>query len=178
MNTMIIMELRFFLMSVLCGVILLVIYDCLRIFRKVIEHDSVWISIEDILYWVFSAVLIFRMMYEMNNGIIRGFSMAGVLLGMIIYKYSISEYVVKGISFVLIQVKKFIMKLIHLLLKPLGFVKKKVIQLLKAIAKVVRKRITPIKQFVHNKAKGVWIALQNKVKRGRIDESGLDKETE
>ena len=178
MNTMISMEVKFFLMSVMWGAILLVIYDCLRIFRKVIEHDSVWISIEDIIYWAFSAVLIFRMMYELNNGIIRGFSIAGVVLGMIVYKYSISEYVVKGISFVLIQVKKFIKKMIHILLKPLQFVRKKLLQLLRAIGRFVKKRVEPVKKFVQNKAVLVWKALQNKVKRGRIDKNGLEKETE
>jgi len=178
MNKMISMEVKFFLMSVLWGAILLVIYDCLRIFRKVVNHDNVWISIEDIIYWTFSSVLIFRMMYELNNGVIRGFSILGVILGMVIYKYSISEYVVKGISYVLIQIKKFVKKLIHILLKPAMFVKKQIFKLLGTIGRFVKKRLDHVKKCIQNKASPIWKALQNRVKRGRMNKSGLNKETD
>lgn len=168
MNQIINMEVRFFLVSVLCGAFLLVAYDILRIFRRVVEHGTVWISIEDILYWMVGAVLIFRMMYKMNNGIIRWFSLIGILLGMIIYKYSISDYIVKGISFLLIKIKKFIRKLIHILTGPVRFVLQKIQKLFEYIGKKVKKRIGIITCFVQNRARKRWKSLQTKAESVRI----------
>lgn len=171
MNEFINLQVRFFLTSVVWGAILLVIYDCLRIFRKVIKHGAILLGIEDIIYWTVSAVLIFRMMYQMNDGIIRGFSLLGILLGMILYKYSISEYVVKGISFVLIKIKQFLSKVVHIILKPLKYLAKKIKKLLLKLGKLVKKRIGLLAHFVQNKASCIWKALQRRIKRVRINES-------
>lgn len=177
MNEFINLEVRFFLISALWGVLLLVVYDCLRIFRKVINHGVVWISIEDIFYWMISGVLIFRMMYEMNNGIIRGFSLIGILLGMILYKYSISEFVVKWISFLLIKIKMFLSKLLHILIKPLKFLFRKLRKLLLKLCMNLKKRIGIISWFVQIKGREYWKALQNKKKRGRIEKNQQSMET-
>lgn len=175
MNEFISMEVRFFLVSVVWGMILLIMYDCLRIFRKVVNHGAVWMSIEDIFYWTISAVLIFRMMYELNNGIIRGFSLIGILLGMVIYKYSISEYIVRGISFLIIKVKEFLKKVIHILLKPLRFLFGKLKQLLILVGKSIRKRIGLFAHFIQKEAGALWKALQSKAKRGKMSESDQRK---
>ena len=168
MNQIINMEVRFFLVSVLCGAFLLVAYDILRIFRRVMEHNAVWISIEDILYWMVGAVFIFRVMYKMNNGVIRWFSLIGILLGMIIYKYSISDHVVKGISFLLIKIKKFIKKVIHILTDPVRFVIEKIRKLFGCISKNVKKRIGSITHFVQNGVRKRWKTLQSKAESVRI----------
>lgn len=172
MNQVINMEVKFFLVSIAWGVILLVIYDCLRIFRKVIKHGIIMISIEDILYWITSAVLIFRMMYDLNDGIIRGFSLLGILLGMILYKYSISEHVVKGISFVLLKIKGVLVKMFQLLLKPLKFFCRKVRQFLLFIQKKLQKRLGTMAHFVKNKVS----KLQIKQRRVRMDKRGDDQQ--
>lgn len=168
MNEFINMEVRFFLNSALWGVLLLAVYDCLRIFRKVINHGVVWISIEDIFYWMVSGVIIFRMMYEMNNGIIRGFSLIGILLGMILYKYSISEIVVKWISFLLIKIKRFLSNLLHILIKPLKFLLAKLHKLILQLWTQLKKRVGIIAHFAQIKAHTVWKALQTQKKRGRM----------
>ena len=57
------------------GMVLALEYDCIRIFRRVIRHKNIWVmSAEDILYWIYAAVTVFCMTYEVNDGILRGFS--------------------------------------------------------------------------------------------------------
>lgn len=168
MNQIINLEIKFFLVSILSGVVLLIIYDVLRIFRKVVEHGVVWISLEDIVYWVICSVLIFRMMYKMNDGVIRGFSLLGILLGMILYKVSISDYIVKGISFVLIKIKNLIEKIIGFLLKPFKFVLNKIMQFLKFIGRKLMRPLEKLMCFTRNKLRVVYHKLQRSVKRGRI----------
>lgn len=178
MNQIINMEVRFFLTSVLCGALILVAYDLIRIFRKVIEHGVVAISIEDILYWTIGAVFVFRMMYRMNNGVIRGFSLIGILLGMILYKYSISEYVVKGISFVLIKIKLLIKKLIHIFTGPYRFLLSKIQTFIKFIGKYTKKYVGNITHFVKKKVHKPIVALKNKESRVKIKKTQHKMEKE
>ena len=86
MNEAIAIEMRFFVISILWGCLILVIYDLLRIFRNIIRHNKIAIGIEDILYWILCGVLIFKMMYKHYNGIIRAFSILGMFIGMLICK--------------------------------------------------------------------------------------------
>ena len=52
------------------GMVLALEYDCIRIFRRVIRHKNIWVmSAEDILYWIYAAVTVFCMTYEVNDGI-------------------------------------------------------------------------------------------------------------
>lgn len=129
MNQAIIAELRFFGTSVVWGMLLLVIYDLLRIIRRVVKHNNFFVALQDILYWVTCSLLIFIMMYRQNNGIIRGFSILAMLLGMLIYHSLLSEYVVNAISTILNTIIRYIGKLIHLIITPFRFVFLKIVHL-------------------------------------------------
>lgn len=111
MNEAIIVELEFFVVSILWGGIIIAFYDCLRIIRKVIKHNGFFIALEDVLYWVVSSLLIFNMMYKQNNGIIRTFSILAMFIGMMLYYNLLSELLVEKISFILIKIKEIVKKL-------------------------------------------------------------------
>ncbi len=130
MNDAILVELRFFGISVFWGMLLLVIYDLLRILRRIMKHNNFLITIEDIIYWITSSILIFRMMYQQNNGIIRGFSIMAMLLGMLLYHEVLSEGLVTIVSGILNKTIQGISKLISFILRPFRFFIKKIGQLL------------------------------------------------
>lgn len=135
------MEVQFFLTSIIWGIILLIIYDVLRIFRRVIAHKWFFVAVEDVLFWVMSAFLIFRMMYQQNNGIIRGFSILGMTLGMVVYNQSLSEYAVRWISKVFLFIAMVIKKVVAFLTKPIRVITKygkKIIEGLKKRKKASR----------------------------------------
>lgn len=97
------------LTSLFWGMILAGEYDCIRIFRRIIKHRKVWtIAVEDILYWTNAGITVFCVIYELNDGIVRGFSVAGFIVGAVIYRFSFGLFFVKYIS-----------KLILFVLKPL-----------------------------------------------------------
>lgn len=108
-------ELDFFAVSFLLGIVLVLAYDCLRIFRRLVRHGNVWISIEDLCYWIVTAFVIFAMLYQKNDGLIRGFSIGGIVIGMLLYNQLISRYTVKYIVL-------FLEKIIHLVQKVCRFV--------------------------------------------------------
>lgn len=64
---------------------MMIAYDGIRIFRRILPHNTAAVAIEDLLYWLASGVCIFRMLYLENSGAIRGFAIAAVVLGMVIY---------------------------------------------------------------------------------------------
>ena len=82
------------------GMVLALEYDCIRIFRRVIRHKNIWVmSAEDILYWIYAAVTVFCMTYEVNDGF---------LAGAVLYRYAFGTFFVKYTT-----------KFINLCLKPL-----------------------------------------------------------
>lgn len=111
-------ELDFFAVSFLLGILLVLVYDCLRIFRRLVRHGTVWISLEDLGYWIVTAFVIFAMLYQKNDGLIRGFSIGGVVLGMLLYNQFISRYTVRYIVWILKKVIHFVEKVCKFIFAP------------------------------------------------------------
>ncbi|MDO4522046.1 MAG: spore cortex biosynthesis protein YabQ [Eubacteriales bacterium] len=67
--------------SILTGIALLTAYDVLRLMRVLIRHRPFVVGIEDFLYWCAAAVVIFSVILEKNDGNLRGYAFAGIILG-------------------------------------------------------------------------------------------------
>lgn len=141
MNDGIMVELRFFCTCVFWGVLLLIFYDGLRIIRRIIFHNGFFVALEDLIYWTISGLLIFHMMYQQNDGIIRGFAILAMLLGMILYHESVSELLVDAISGIFNKMTGFIWKVIKTVLRPLKY-------LLSIIKRIFVWIISKIKKFI------------------------------
>ena len=117
------------------GAALLLIYDLLRVLRKLIKHSNLVVTLEDLIFWLVSSVIIFAMLYEKNNGIIRGFSIGVMLIGMIVYNRTFSELFVKAMLQIIYYLSKPICFL-YAKIKPIyHLIKLKIIELLKKIFK-------------------------------------------
>ena len=87
-------ELAKVLVTILYGVICAIVYDMLRIIRRVLPHGIVAVSVEDILYWMLMSVCTFVMLIKINDGGIRFYFLIGALLGAVLYSFTISKCVV------------------------------------------------------------------------------------
>ena len=94
----IIKELQFFGLAVLRGMLLLILYDMLRIVRRVIAHGVWAVAVEDLCYWMAAVVLVFQLIYQENDGALRGYALG---VGMAVYHWSVSSWLVEHISTVL-----------------------------------------------------------------------------
>ncbi len=74
-------EAVFFGASILTGIFLVWSYDLFRIFRRIVPHHMIAVSVEDLVYWIAVSLVIFGMIFEKNNGALRGYSFVGILLG-------------------------------------------------------------------------------------------------
>lgn len=81
MSAVVRQEAVFFFSSILTGIVLVWSYDFFRIFRKIVPHHIVAVSIEDMLYWVAVSLIIFGMIFEKNGGALRGYAFVGILAG-------------------------------------------------------------------------------------------------
>jgi spore cortex biosynthesis protein YabQ len=154
MNEAITVELQFFLISILWGAIILLVYDILRIFRRLIPHNSIFLALEDLIFWVLASVFIFAMIYTMNNGTIRGFSVIGMGIGMTLYHFIFSELVVKWIT-----------KVLLLLLSPLKFFIGRIKRVLHFFASRLKKVLVSVLSRLKKTVKSVKIALNTKRKK-------------
>lgn len=161
MNGAILVELRFFGTSVLWGVFLLVIYDFLRIERRLISHNSFFVAVEDLIYWVIASLLIFNMMFNLNDGIIRGFSILGMLIGMLLYHHILSNYFVDITAGILIAIKNVIVAVINFILQPFKFLSKKLRKFTKFITTIIKKLTKNLRKTLKKTSKASKITVND-----------------
>ena len=77
-------EMVVFLVAVLSGAIVCLVYQCIRCFRRIVAHRLAAIGAEDIIFWLGSAVYMFVQIYHTSDGSIRWYFLLGVVLGVIL----------------------------------------------------------------------------------------------
>ena len=83
-----------FLLTVLMGGGMGLLYDGLRVFRHALRHKSFWIQVEDGLFWLLAVFLVFSMMLRASGGEIRFFTILGLFGGMGLYFLTLSPFVI------------------------------------------------------------------------------------
>ncbi len=88
-------EAQLLLLSMATGASLMALYDILRIFRLILPHGWFWIGMEDLLYWLFSGLAVFYLLYRENNGTLRFYVIGTVLAAMLVYDRVCSIFFLK-----------------------------------------------------------------------------------
>ncbi|MBQ3601273.1 MAG: spore cortex biosynthesis protein YabQ [Lachnospiraceae bacterium] len=110
MEEYIVDEALLLLNSLYTGLVIMAVYDILRLFRRIIRHKYIIINIEDFIFWILAGFVVFFSFYEQNDGALRWYIIVGVLGGAYIYKASFGRFLVKYAS-------KYINKIINIILK-------------------------------------------------------------
>ena len=100
-----------FLIFVINGILIGLLFDMFRISRKVIKTSNIITYIEDILFWILTGIIILYSIFVFNNGQLRFYMFLGIILGAICYLLFISSYVIK------INVK-----IINIIFMPIKFI--------------------------------------------------------
>lgn len=119
MSQMVSNQSMLFITAVEIGILMGVLFDLIRIFRKLIKHPNFFVQIEDMLYWVLCGFVAFYMLYICNYAEIRPYIFIGIVLGGIFYFCTFSIIFMKIATIVINYIKKLIQKLVQLLLIPL-----------------------------------------------------------
>ena len=88
-------ETRLFLLSIVVGVGLSLLYDLLRVLRLQTRHRPIVVSLEDLFYFLVCAAVTFGFALKDNSGQIRGYILIGELLGWGCWHLTAGELAVK-----------------------------------------------------------------------------------
>lgn len=91
-------ELALFAGAVLTGVGMLILYDMLRVFRRIFSHGILWVSVEDFLYGILVSGFFFLELCRENSGVIRGYILLGLALGAVLYHRLLSRHLMKHLT--------------------------------------------------------------------------------
>lgn len=90
-------EMQFLLKALILGMCLRGAYDAFKVRRELTRRHPVLMASEDVVYWIFCCLFLFGLLYEENNGTLRGFALCGVAVGMAVWHFGPSPFVVTGI---------------------------------------------------------------------------------
>ena len=82
-----------FLIFIINGFIIGLLFDFFRILRKAIKTSDFITYIEDALFWILTGLLILYSIFTYNNGEIRLFMFLAIVLGILLYVIILSKFV-------------------------------------------------------------------------------------
>lgn len=132
-------EVAIFVQSFFAGLLVILAYDLLRIFRRIMKHGVIVIAVEDLVFWIACGLFLFQTLYRINDGVIRWFSISGIAFGMLIYNFSLSNFLVTNISNIVNKILEVIRKFIHIVTTPFRWILKKIFGILKFLYKKIEK---------------------------------------
>lgn len=120
----------------------MVLYDVIRIIRRVMPHGILAVTLEDIAYWIATSLLVFQLLYRENDGAVRGYALLAVAVGMLLYHQTVSSWLVIHISGILRW-------FFGILLKPFTAIYRKVVQVLRMAGRFYKKKLKKqLKEFI------------------------------
>ena len=100
-----------FLWSIFIGIILTVIFDLFRLFRRNKKSKDIIVYIQDILFWIIVAIIIMFSAFITNNGELRGYMIIGYVLGSMLYLLTISNFLLNFFGNLLDKIEKILRKI-------------------------------------------------------------------
>lgn len=163
MNQEIVVEVNNFLKAIMLGVGFGLIYDTLRILRRIFKRGQIIISVEDVIYWFIMSIIMFIFFYEINGGTIRFYVIVAALIGMLLYEISIGRFYVfyvskilkfflNKVSIVLHKIKKILLWALKKCLKPFTIIYKKQKERLRE-RKIVKEQRRGVKREIKKRSK-------------------------
>ncbi len=110
-----------FLISVLSGAGMGLIYDLLRCVRRCAKSTDVITDIEDIIFWAISIAVMFFSIFFTNHGVVRWYQFFGVILGSILYFLTLSRVICICVQKIIEIFLKIFIFFCKILLTPLLF---------------------------------------------------------
>ena len=107
-------QLIIFFYFIFVGIMLSIIFDIFRIFRRTIKTSDIITNIQDILFCIITGIIMLFSIFYINKGELRLYIFIGIILGITIYMFFISKYFIK----ISVAIINFIKKIILILIKP------------------------------------------------------------
>lgn len=90
------------------GTAMAVIYDVFRILRRIIPHNFVAVSTEDLIFWLCLSIPAFYFVLLVNDGEFRLYFILGILLGIFVYRETLSRLIMFITEFIVGKIRKLV----------------------------------------------------------------------
>ncbi|MBR0277761.1 MAG: spore cortex biosynthesis protein YabQ, partial [Clostridia bacterium] len=122
MNLNIGYQLFLFAVYCFCGVLTGFLFDTFRISRKLIKTNVLTTSLEDIFFWIITSLVVFIISLKFNDGEIRWYMFAGMLIGAGLYLKTISKFIISLFVFLIIMIKNIIVRILKIIFFPVKLI--------------------------------------------------------
>lgn len=90
------------------GIAMAVVYDVFRILRRIIPHNFVAVSTEDLIFWLGLGIPAFYFVLLVNDGEFRLYFILGILLGIFVYRETVSRLIMFITELIVGKIRKFV----------------------------------------------------------------------
>lgn len=119
-----------FLIFVVNGLIIGLLFDFFRILRLSFKTKDFITYIEDIIFWIMTGIIILYSIFAFNNGEIRFFMFLGIALGVVLYITLFSSYIISISVHIITFLKKifiipfsYVFKILKkIFIRPISFI--------------------------------------------------------
>ena len=107
-----------FVIFILNGFLIGILFDIFRILRKSFKTKDIVTYIEDILFWIITGIFLLYSVFKFNNGEIRLYMFIAILIGVLLYMLILSSYIIKINVKIITSIKKLFQKIFNIFFKP------------------------------------------------------------
>ena len=107
-----------FVIFILNGFLIGILFDIFRILRKSFKTKDIVTYIEDILFWIITGIFLLYSVFRFNNGEIRLYMFIAILIGVLLYMLILSSYIIKINVKIITSVKNLFQKIFNVFFKP------------------------------------------------------------
>ena len=115
-------QLKSFVIFAIIGLIISIIFDMFRIYRKVFKTPDILTYVEDTCIWLITGFIMLFSIFIFNNGELRLYIFIGIFIGVLLYMIFISKYFIKINVTIINLIKNIISKILHIVIKPFKFI--------------------------------------------------------
>jgi len=113
---------RIFLLAIVTGAVVALIFDAFRISRIAIPTASMVVFFEDLLFFVICAVATFLLLLSATEGQVRFFLLIGEGIGALLYTLTVGQLVMAVSKSIIGFIKAVLRSIVRFILRPLWFI--------------------------------------------------------
>lgn len=132
-------QLYTFVCFLFTGFIIGILFDIFRILRKSFKNLDFITYIQDIIFWLLTGAILLYSIFTFNKGELRSYIFIGIILGIILYMFIFSKFIIKSTT-----------KIINILKNIIAYPFKKIysflnLKIFKPIYNLINKSLKKIK---------------------------------
>ncbi|MEG2670429.1 MAG: spore cortex biosynthesis protein YabQ [Oscillospiraceae bacterium] len=164
MNIQVDIQWKYFVWSIIAGLVIGVIYDLLRLRRRAVRTNDFWVNIEDVMFFVVCGAVFFLTAYFKNDGELRWHGFLGAIIGFVGYKLLCGDIIVESLLWFMGILKSAITFLIKIILLPVIFLFKLFKKPVTVVAWYAKKGVKQAKSTVKTHGSRVKNLFANSLK--------------